>query len=66
MKSEKANWQRMKEEPFGEGGQSKVYLVRTPERTLLRLQSLISMVGFGDHQWFRLAHRRVDEQPAID
>jgi serine/threonine protein kinase len=40
MKSKKSDWQRVKEEPLGEGGQSKVYLVRTPERTLQRLQCL--------------------------
>jgi serine/threonine protein kinase len=40
MESKKTDWQRVREKPLGEGGQSKVYLVRTPERTRERLKSL--------------------------
>jgi serine/threonine protein kinase len=40
MESKKSDWQRVSEEPLGEGGQSKVYLVRTPERTMERLKCL--------------------------
>src|SRR5580704_3420693 len=39
MESHKSDWERVKPEPLGEGGQSKVYLVRTPERTKEREQS---------------------------
>jgi serine/threonine protein kinase len=39
MESKKSDWERVKQEPLGEGGQSKVYLVRTPERTKEREQS---------------------------
>ena len=37
-----------KNEPLGEGGQSKVYLVRTPERTKERKQSLEAITN---HVW---------------
>jgi serine/threonine protein kinase len=40
MESQKSEWERVKPEPLGEGGQSKVYLVRTPERTKQRRRSL--------------------------
>lgn len=40
MDGKKAEWERVKPEPLGEGGQSKVYKVRTPERTKQRRGSL--------------------------
>ena len=40
MEGKKSEWERVKKEPLGEGGQSKVYLVRTPERTKQRRRSL--------------------------
>src|ERR1019366_9551698 len=40
MESQKSEWERVKPEPLGEGGQSNVYLVRTPERTKQRRRSL--------------------------
>ena len=40
MEGRKSEWERVKPEPLGEGGQSKVYLVRTPERTKQRRRSL--------------------------
>ena len=40
MEGKKSEWERVKKEPLGEGGQSKVYLVRTPERTKKRRRSL--------------------------
>jgi serine/threonine protein kinase len=40
MEGKKSEWDRVKKEPLGEGGQSKVYLVRTPERTKQRRRSL--------------------------
>jgi serine/threonine protein kinase len=39
MGSQESEWERVKPEPLGEGGQSKVYLVRTPERTKERKKS---------------------------
>ena len=36
MQGKKSEWERVRKEPLGEGGQSKVYLVRTPERTKQR------------------------------
>lgn len=43
MEGKKSEWERVKKEPLGEGGQSKVYLVRTPERTKQRRRSLESI-----------------------
>ena len=43
MESKKSDWQRVSEKPLGEGGQSTVYLVRTPERTKERLKSLAAL-----------------------
>ena len=40
MEGKKSEWERVRKEPLGEGGQSKVYLVRTPERTKQRRRSL--------------------------
>ncbi len=40
MEGPQSEWERVKPEPLGEGGQSKVYLVRTPERTKQRKRSL--------------------------
>src|SRR5580698_6401881 len=40
MQGKKSEWERVRKEPLGEGGQSKVYLVRTPERTKQRKRSL--------------------------
>jgi serine/threonine protein kinase len=40
MQGKKSEWERVRREPLGEGGQSKVYLVRTPARTKQRRQSL--------------------------
>lgn len=40
MQGKRSEWERVKKEPLGEGGQSKVYLVRTPERTKQRRRSL--------------------------
>src|SRR6266700_2323090 len=40
MESSKSDWERVKPEKLGEGGQSEVYLVRTPERTKQRARSL--------------------------
>ncbi len=48
MEGKKSEWERVKREPLGEGGQSKVYLVRTPERTKERKQSLEAITN---HVW---------------
>ena len=40
MESRKSDWERVGREKLGEGGQSEVYLVRTPERTDERARSL--------------------------
>lgn len=41
IESQKSDWERIKPgEPLGEGGQSKVFLVRTPARTQQRRRSL--------------------------
>ena len=40
IQGKKSEWERVRKEPLGEGGQSKVYLVRTPERTKQRRLSL--------------------------
>ncbi len=40
MEGKKSEWERVNKDPLGEGGQSKVYLVRTPERTKQRRRSL--------------------------
>jgi len=40
MQGKKSEWERVRKEPLGEGGQSKVYLVRAPERTKQRKASL--------------------------
>jgi len=40
MQGKKSEWERVRKEPLGEGGQSKVYLVRIPERTKQRKVSL--------------------------
>jgi hypothetical protein len=40
MESQKLNWERVRSESLGEGGQSKVFLVRTPQRTEQRKHSL--------------------------
>src|SRR5882762_2146651 len=40
MENHKSDWERVKPEKLGEGGQSDVYLVRTPERTKQRARSL--------------------------
>ncbi len=40
MEGKKSEWERVRKEPLGEGGQSKVYLVRIPERTKQRRRSL--------------------------
>ena len=39
MESHKSDWERVNPEKLGEGGQSEVYLVRTPERTKQRGRS---------------------------
>ncbi len=39
MESHKSEWERVNPEKLGEGGQSEVYLVRTPERTKQRARS---------------------------
>jgi serine/threonine protein kinase len=39
MGNHKSDWEQVDEEPIGEGGQSKVYRVRTPERTDERKQT---------------------------
>ncbi len=41
MESRKSDWERVSPTKLGEGGQSEVYLVRTPERTKRRARSLI-------------------------
>jgi serine/threonine protein kinase len=48
MPGKKSEWERVKKEPLGEGGQSKVYLVRTPERTKERKQSREAITN---HVW---------------
>jgi len=48
MQGKKSEWERVKKEPLGEGGQSKVYLVRTPERTKERKQSREAITN---HVW---------------
>jgi serine/threonine protein kinase len=40
MESQKLNWERVRSESLGEGGQSRVFLVRTPQRTEQRKHSL--------------------------
>jgi serine/threonine protein kinase len=40
MESHKSDWERVNPEKLGEGGQSEVYLVRTPERTKQRARSI--------------------------
>lgn len=40
MESRKSDWERVSPNKLGEGGQSEVYLVRTPERTKQRARSL--------------------------
>jgi len=40
MESRKSDWERVSPTKLGEGGQSEVYLVRTPERTKQRARSL--------------------------
>jgi serine/threonine protein kinase len=40
MDTHKTDWEQVKQEPLGEGGQSTVYLVRTPERTNQRARCL--------------------------
>jgi len=45
---QKSEWERVKMKPLGEGGQSKVYLVRTPERTKERKQSRDAITN---HVW---------------
>jgi serine/threonine protein kinase len=40
MESRKRDWERVSPTKLGEGGQSEVYLVRTPERTKQRARSL--------------------------
>lgn len=40
MESHKSDWERVKQELLGKGGQSEVYLVRTPERTKERARGL--------------------------
>jgi hypothetical protein len=37
------DWQKVKEAPLGQGGQSTVYLVRTPERSKARKKALERM-----------------------
>jgi len=39
MESRKSDWERVNPTKLGEGGQSEVYLVRTPERTKQRARS---------------------------
>jgi serine/threonine protein kinase len=39
MESHKSDWERVNPEKLGEGGQSEVYLVRTPDRTKQRARS---------------------------
>lgn len=39
MESKKSDWEKVREEPLGGGGQSDVFLVRTPERTKQRARS---------------------------
>jgi hypothetical protein len=48
MQGKKSEWERVKKEPLGEGGQSKVYLVRTPERTKERERSREAITN---HVW---------------
>ena len=40
MESRKSDWERVSQTKLGEGGQSEVYLVRTPERTKQQQRSL--------------------------
>jgi serine/threonine protein kinase len=40
MESRKFEWEQVSPTPLGEGGQSKVYFVRTPERTMQRASGL--------------------------
>jgi serine/threonine protein kinase len=46
MESHKSDWERVNPEKLGEGGQSEVYLVRTPERTKQRARSLQSIESY--------------------
>jgi serine/threonine protein kinase len=46
MESHKSDWERVNPEKLGEGGQSEVYLVRTPERTKQRARSLQSLESY--------------------
>ncbi len=46
MKSHKSDWERVNPEKLGEGGQSEVYLVRTPERSKQRARSLQSLESY--------------------
>jgi len=46
MESHKSDWERVSESKLGGGGQSDVYLVRTPERTKKRIASLAAINRF--------------------
>ncbi len=46
MESRKSDWERVSPTKLGEGGQSEVYLVRTPERTKQRSRSLETMNSY--------------------
>jgi len=46
MESRKSDWERVSPTKLGEGGQSEVYLVRSPERTKQRASSREILVGF--------------------
>jgi serine/threonine protein kinase len=46
MGTRKSDWERVSEEPLGEGGQSKVFVVRTPDRTRQRARSLETINGY--------------------
>ncbi len=46
MESHKSDWERVSEAKLGGGGQSDVYLVRTPERTKKRIASLAAINRF--------------------
>ena len=46
MESHKSDWERVSETKLGGGGQSDVYLVRTPERTKKRAKSLATINRF--------------------
>src|SRR5215469_15454562 len=66
QESSKANWEKVREEPLGSGGQSTVYLVRRPERVRTRIKSFESLKRFSGQDLSNRGHAAQFAQASAD